>query len=122
MTNEGEEYVDLDAVFDGPTVVQETPEGVPLPPFPVNDLILCQSCLTEAGALVGLGDVDKEREELESLRAEVLELRKLRIEAERRLDAVESAFEGRAKRTSKKAVAPRKTRSSASKALVDDAA
>lgn len=119
MTNIGEEYVDLEATYEGPFVVQETSEGVPVPPLSVNDLILCESCLTEAASLVGLGRVEEEKAELEALRAEVLELRKARIEAERRLDAVEGAFEGRAKANLRKTPAkPRK----ASKKVDEDVA
>lgn len=115
MTNVGEEYVDLEGTYEGPTVAQVTSEGVPIPPFVIDDLILCESCLREAAALIGLGDVSESAAELEALRAEVLELRKARVEAERRLEAIERAFEGRAKPAPKKATSPRRKASTASK-------
>jgi hypothetical protein len=101
-----EPYVDFEVFWDGPVLVHEDTMAM----NPIDDLYLCKPCLQSAAGLVDLGDVEVERAELEKVRAELLELRKDRVDAVRRLDAVEGALTGRqtAKKTPVKPAAKKK--------------
>jgi hypothetical protein len=58
-------YVDFSAFFDGPVFSAPTEGGIrPV----IDDLILCQDCITSAAELCGLGDVEAEREQVQTLR------------------------------------------------------
>ena len=111
MYRQGDEYIDFETTWEGPMVVEEF-HGVEIPapePGHLDDLILCESCLRLAGRMIGMGDVQETQVELEQLRTEVLELRKSRIDAERRLEGIESALDGRFRaEPRKRASAPRK--------------
>lgn len=45
-------HVDFDTVYDGPVVGGDPEAGIP--GTPIDDLVLCERCLRDAGALVGL--------------------------------------------------------------------
>ena len=91
FTAESSECVDFEVFWDGPMLTDS--DGVPT--SSIDDLFLCRPCLAEGASLMGFGDVSKERAELEVLKAEVVKLRKERVEAARRLDAVDTALSGR---------------------------
>lgn len=86
-------YVDFEVFYDGPIVMLEFNNE--LAQRPIDDLFICKPCLVQAGALVGLGDVEKAEGELKELREEVARLRSERTDAVKRLDAVHTAVEGR---------------------------
>lgn len=50
----GARYVDFDAAWDGPVVNPE--DGIKMQ---IDDLVVCENCLKEASALVGLVDPDQ---------------------------------------------------------------
>ena len=61
------QHVDFEAYYDGPSVPNENDTGPNPDLVAIDDLILCKTCLKEAGALVGLVDgeqLTKENEEL----------------------------------------------------------
>lgn len=59
-------HVDFMVAFDGPVI-----EGVI--PHVIDDLIVCEDCLIEAGALVNLGDLTALQAELTHLQSEIAE-------------------------------------------------
>ena len=105
-------YVDFEVFWDGPVVPVEGDARFGQPSVAIDDLWLCRPCLVQAARLLGLGDVEAATAELEAARAELVLLRKERLDAVKRLDAVETAFEGRQK--------PSKARSGV-KAVKDEA-
>lgn len=57
------QHVDFGSFFDGPTINVEGRDA----PVPIDDLIICDRCLTNAGKLIGLypaEELKKENEEL----------------------------------------------------------
>jgi hypothetical protein len=69
--------VDLEAYYDGPVISGDIPVAI-------DDLVLCEDCLQEAGALIGLynsEDLKKENTELgeavENKNREIEELRSI---------------------------------------------
>jgi hypothetical protein len=103
-------YVDFQVFWDGP-VIPAPPSGNfdPDPPATIDDLFLCFDCLSEAAKLIGFGDVSAMQAELAAANEELLTLRKERLDAVKRLDAVESAFEGRQKPVKARSTASKKT-------------
>lgn len=59
-------HVDLDAAYDGPVLEGSVRVAI-------DDLILCEECLTQAGRLIGLVDSSDQAAELERLRDQVAE-------------------------------------------------
>lgn len=55
-------HVDLDAYYDGPALTNEHDVAEAADKIAVDDLVLCETCLREAGSFIGLVD----GEELES--------------------------------------------------------
>lgn len=98
------EYVDFDSDWEGPLIARETSLGAALDPLPVDDLILCEDCVRTAAKLFGMSSSEDASRVVE-LEAEVIELRLARVESERRLAAIEKAFEGRPKKTKPQAAA-----------------
>lgn len=70
--------VDFEAAYDGP-VVPGTPE-----PIPVDDLVLCESCLEEAFALL----------DPKGLRETIEELSQLLVDSQAEVDAKDKAIQG----------------------------
>jgi hypothetical protein len=66
-------HVDFSAFWDGPVFNGPT-EGVVK--TVIDDLILCEDCITHAAHLVGLDDVEREREEIQRLKKVETDLRK----------------------------------------------
>lgn len=60
-----ETFVDFEAAWDGPTQ-KVGPEGNTIT-VAIDDLIICEKCLTVAARLIGLGHVEDLKEENESL-------------------------------------------------------
>lgn len=89
-------YVDFLVNWQGPLVARKTADGLDIDPLHIDELVLCENCIAEAGALIGLVKVDDVKR-IEELEEEVLALRRERIEQERRLDLVQDAFDGRRK-------------------------
>lgn len=55
-------YVDMEAYWDGPTMKQDNGDY-----FSIDDLVICEKCLKEAGSLIGLfpaEDIKQENAEL----------------------------------------------------------
>lgn len=82
-----QKHVDLEAYYDGPVVGGEGDIKVS-----IDDLILCESCLKEAGAIVGLypaADLKQENNELgktvEAKDEEIIALHELISDMERTL-------------------------------------
>lgn len=90
-------YVDFEVFWDGPVVPVEGDARFGQPAMAIDDLWLCRSCLVQAAALIGLGDVEATKAELAAANEELLTLRKERLDAAKRLEAVEGALEGRQK-------------------------
>lgn len=58
-------HVDFDAAFDGPTFdMPEVGHGIRMQ---IDDLILCEDCITHAGKLIGLVNADALKEENQEL-------------------------------------------------------
>lgn len=76
------QHIDLEAYWDGPII-----EGAGYKQ-PIDDLILCADCLTHAGELIGLAEHKKLLHERNELKQEVQELRKYRIDTEKRLEGM----------------------------------
>jgi hypothetical protein len=74
------EHIDLEAYWDGPII-----EGAGYKQ-PIDDLILCADCVRTAGELIGLSEHKKLLHERNELKQEVQELRKYRIDTEKRLE------------------------------------
>jgi hypothetical protein len=72
--------VDFEAAYDGP-VVPGTPE-----PVPVDDLMLCESCLAEAFDLL----------DPQNLRETITELTQMLLDANREIEAKDKAIQGSA--------------------------
>jgi hypothetical protein len=72
--------VDFEAAYDGP-VVPGTPE-----PVPVDDLVICESCLAEAFALL----------DPQNLRETITELTQMLLDANREIEAKDKAIQGSA--------------------------
>jgi len=62
------QHVDFEAFWDGPALKNEKDENNPLG---VDDLIICEKCLMEAGKLIGLEHAEKLKKENEELGAAV---------------------------------------------------
>lgn len=92
-----QKFVDFEVFWDGPVVPLEGKhdERFAKPSVAIDDLFICEDCMKQAAGLIGLGDVEEAVAELEGLRAEVLELRRERLESNKRLEAVSGALEGR---------------------------
>lgn len=80
-------HVDLEAYYDGPVMLGKDDN-----PVSIDDLILCEDCLKEAGALIGLHpaeDLKKENQELgetvEAKNEEIIALHELISDMERTL-------------------------------------
>jgi hypothetical protein len=58
-------HVDLGAAYDGPAFAQEDKDVVGGKVVTVDDLILCEDCVTIAAARLGLGDVAEKTAECE---------------------------------------------------------
>lgn len=86
-----EQYVDLEASWDGPVLGN----GESVPFVSIDDLVLCVGCLTEAAAIVGLGDLEKVRAELEQARSEKRELSERLAGAIDHVGRLEKAAESR---------------------------
>ena len=89
-----EEFVDFEADWDGPLIARQTDMGVELPPHSIDDLNICAICLREAARLIGMSN-EADATRLAEVEAELVELRLARIEAERRLTAIQKALQGR---------------------------
>jgi hypothetical protein len=76
------EHIDLEAYWDGPII-----EGAGYKQ-PIDDLILCADCIRQAGELIGLAEHKKLLHERNELKQEVQELRKYRIDTEKRLEGM----------------------------------
>lgn len=100
------QYIDFEALWEGPLVAQQTVEGVAIEPLNIDDLILCEDCLRSAARLIGMSD-SEDASVRADLEAEVTELRLARVESERRLTAIQKALEGRPSSAPKKAPAKR---------------
>jgi hypothetical protein len=85
--------VDFEAAYDGP-VIPGTPE-----PVPVDDLIICESCLLEAFILL---DPQNQRESIEELKQVILDQQK-------ELDGKDRAIQGFRSTTNELAEFPVKT-------------
>jgi hypothetical protein len=84
----GARHVDFDVAYDGPSMMN--PQGGHQP---IDDLILCEDCLLEAGRHVGLGPVEEhEAREVAAKEAAALAESRAR-DAEARLAAMESAIQ-----------------------------
>ena len=92
-----QKFVDFEVFWDGPVVplAGKYDERFAQPSIAIDDLFVCEDCMRQAAGLIGLGDVEEANTELEALRAEVLELRRERLESNKRLEAVSGALEGR---------------------------
>jgi len=55
----GEEYVDFEAAYNGPVLIGDQDHNGNWPKQPIDDLVICKSCLREAATLLNLGE-DKE--------------------------------------------------------------
>lgn len=71
-------YVDLDAAYDGPVIEGGVvgPDGdvVNKIPVSIDDLVLCEDCLREAGSFIGLTDTDADKiAELQQIRQQQAE-------------------------------------------------
>lgn len=104
-------YVDFEVFWDGPVVPVEGDARFGQPQVAIDDLWLCKPCLVQAAALIGLGDVEATKVELEAAKAELVAVRKERLDAVKRLEAVDTALEGRQK--------PSKARSGAKSTKVE---
>lgn len=58
-------HIDFDAAFDGPSF--EVPEVGPGIRMQIDDLVLCEDCVTNAGKLLGLVNADDLKEENQEL-------------------------------------------------------
>lgn len=76
------QHIDLEAYWDGPII-----EGAGYKQ-PIDDLILCADCLSQAGELIGLAEHKKLLHERNELKQEVQQLRKYRIDTEKRLEGM----------------------------------
>lgn len=90
-------YVDFEVFWDGPVVPVEGDARFGQPTVAIDDLWICKPCMVQAAALLGLGDVAESEAKLAEANAELLVLRKERLDALKRLEAVEGALDGRQK-------------------------
>lgn len=72
----GGQWVDFEAAWDGP--VLDTGEGNSRVAVSIDDLVVCEKCVRQAGELIGLenapdlrGQISEQRKEIEELRKEV---------------------------------------------------
>lgn len=64
---EGDRFVDFEAAYDGPVLIGEEDHNGNRPMKPIDDLVICERCLSEAAALLDLGENRQELERAESL-------------------------------------------------------
>ena len=81
-------HVDFDAACD---------RGYGTGPLPVamDDLVLCENCVKEAGRLVGMEDTEITARRIETLERQLDSERKIRRQAEKYADAMELAMDNR---------------------------
>jgi hypothetical protein len=97
-----ERHVDFGSCWDGPAMPGPS-NTVGVIAQAIDDLILCEQCLTEAAKLIGLGDVEKVKEELEGARA-VNDALHEELAAQKQYAAnLESAFQSRPAKRAKAA-------------------
>src|SRR3954468_24599207 len=76
------EHIDFESYWDGPII-----QGAGFKQ-PIDALILCEDCLRAAGELIGLSEHKKLLHERNELKQEVQQLRKYRIDTEKRLEGM----------------------------------
>lgn len=86
-------HVDFSAYYDGPVVPAAEGEGVVQ--VAIDDLVICEQCLKEAAELVGMGDTEREREEIQRLRYELEAAAEREAAAVRLVSQLEKAAEAR---------------------------
>lgn len=79
-------HVDFNVAWDGP------PAGGGMP-YPIDDLILCEACLADAGKLVGLGYVEDAERLAAEAQKEAEAAYVAALAAESKLQALETALE-----------------------------
>lgn len=92
------QHVDFESAWDGPTFTEGLHQGdevVTNLVVSVDDLVICEDCLREAGKLVGLGDVDTIQRDLEQLEQHAQELRERLAGQADYIDRLEKAAEAR---------------------------
>lgn len=60
-------HVDFEAAYDGPTFASTPGEVAGGKVITVDDLVICEDCLRIAAILLGLGDAEQLRKEIEQL-------------------------------------------------------
>lgn len=77
-------HVDLDAAYDGPVLEGSVRVAI-------DDLILCEECLTQAAGLIGLVNPGDQAAELERFRAQVAEQDERLLRQKTYVDRLEEA-------------------------------
>lgn len=80
-------YVDFDAAWDGPVVNPE--DGIKMQ---IDDLVVCENCLKEASALVGLVDPDQTAETLARAQQDLIAKEEKIAELQRYIDGLQTAI------------------------------
>lgn len=83
----GARYVDFDAAWDGPVVNPE--DGIKMQ---IDDLVVCENCLKEASALVGLVDPDQTAETLARAQQDLIAKEEKIAELQRYIDGLQTAI------------------------------
>lgn len=83
----GKRHVDFDVMYDGPVI----PDGGVY--HSIDDLIICEDCLREAGMHVGIGVVEVAEAERDAARLEADEAIERATAAETKLEQVKAMFE-----------------------------
>lgn len=80
-----ERHVDFESAYDGPYV-----PGAP--PVSIDDLVLCETCLTNGAREIGLGDVTAVEQELGQAQDALRGSEEARLATEQKLAAVQAAL------------------------------
>lgn len=83
-------YVDFDAAWDGPVVNPE--DGIKMQ---IDDLVVCENCLKEASALVGLVDPDRVAETLANAQEDLVAKEQKITELQRYIERLEAAIDAK---------------------------
>ena len=83
-----EDHVDFGGTYDGPMMLDEVGNKIP-----IDDLIICRSCIRAAAKLVGMMDPKEDEKQVTELKAENAALNRERLEKNRVISNLEYTLE-----------------------------